>query len=58
MKKFFGALIVAGSMAGLNAFACGGMTQISPPSLQLKGGEPEPTAASILDEMVSSLVLC
>jgi hypothetical protein len=57
MKKVLSAVVVAGAMAGLNAFACGGMTQIKPPGFsQQTGGQT--TIDSILKEVGGCLVLC
>ena len=58
MKKIVAALLVAVSVSGLNVFACGGMTQIDPPSLQLQTGPSETPVESILDEIDEVLVIC
>jgi hypothetical protein len=58
MKKIVAALVVAGSLAGLNAFACGGMTQIDPPSLQLQTGPGSATGQSVLGYADHQVVVC
>ncbi|MCO5168533.1 MAG: hypothetical protein M9894_19510 [Planctomycetes bacterium] len=58
MKKIVAALLVAVSVSGLNVFACGGMTQIDPPSLMLQTGPSEQPLESILDEISEVLVIC
>ncbi|MBX3470716.1 MAG: hypothetical protein KF878_36840 [Planctomycetes bacterium] len=58
MKKIVAALLVAVSVSGLNVFACGGMTQIDPPSLMLQTGPCETPMESILDEISEVLVIC
>ncbi|MCO5168560.1 MAG: hypothetical protein M9894_19650 [Planctomycetes bacterium] len=57
MKKLVAALLVAVSVSGLEVAACGGMTQIDPPSLQLRTGPEEQPLESILDEIDECLVI-
>ena len=57
MKKIICAITVAGAMAGLNAIACGGMTQIKPPGFQTQTGG-QTTVDSILKEVGGTLILC
>ena len=57
MKKIASAVVVAGAMAGLNAVACGGMTQIKPPGFQMQTGS-QTTVDSILKEVGAALILC
>ena len=56
MKKLVAALLVSVSVGGV--FACGGMTQIDPPSLQLQTGPSDVPVESILDEICEVLVIC
>ena len=56
MKKFVAFLLVAVSVSG--AFACGGMTQIDPPSLELRTGPSDTPIESILEEIDEVLVIC
>ena len=58
MKKLIGAVVVAASVAGLNVFACGGMTQIDPPSLQLNSNSVEAPVESVLEDLEENLVIC
>ena len=58
MKKLIGSVIVAASVAGLNVFACGGMTQIDPPSLQLNSNSVEAPVESVLEDLEEDLVIC
>ena len=58
MKKLMSGLVVAASMTGLSVFACGGMTQVDPPSLQLDAGSEDTTVDSVVDEMFGLVVLC
>jgi len=59
MKKLFAALLVAVSLTGVTGvFACGGMTQIDPPSLQLDAGPADTTVDSVADRLQSIVVLC
>lgn len=55
MKTFY-AFFVAFSMIGVNA--CGGMTQIDPPSLQLQAGPGDQPVESILSQIDEVLVIC
>lgn len=57
MKKLVAALLVAASVSGLEVAACGGMTQVDPPSLQLQTGPQDPAVESILDEIDEVLVI-
>ena len=50
MKKIATTLIVALSFTGL-LFACGGMTQIDPPSLQLDAGQSDLDVHSVRNEV-------
>jgi hypothetical protein len=56
MKNLVAALLVAASMIGVNA--CGGMTQIDPPSLQLQAGPTDQPVDSILNSIDEVLVIC
>jgi hypothetical protein len=58
MKKIVAAVLVAIGVSGLHTFACGGMTQIDPPSLQLQTGPTDQPVESILDEIQEVLVIC
>ena len=58
VKKLIGSVIVAASVAGLNVFACGGMTQIDPPSLQLNSNSVEAPVESVLEDLEENLVIC
>jgi hypothetical protein len=58
MKKILTAVVVAGSFAGLNAFACGGMTQIDPPSLTLSSGSDDTPNESVLTYLAEAIVVC
>jgi len=40
------------------AFACGGMTQIDPPSLQLDAGPADTTQETVADDLQKIVVLC
>ena len=57
MKKFFSGLLITVGAAGV-AFACGGMTQIDPPSLQLDAGPADTTVDSVADDLQKIVVLC
>ena len=57
MKKIVAAVLVAVSL-GVNVFACGGMTQIDPPSLQLQTGPSDGPPESILDDVEDFMVIC
>ena len=50
MKKLIGSALVALSMTGL-VFACGGMTQIDPPSLQLDAGQADLDLKSVVEDI-------
>jgi hypothetical protein len=58
MKKLFVAALAGITMTGLSAFACGGMTQINPPSLQLDAGPSQDQMESIVPELAGLVVLC
>ena len=58
MKKLVAALLVAVSVSGMNVFACGGMTQVDPPCLQVDVGCPDESIESIMDEIEGCLVIC
>ena len=58
MKKIFASALAAATFTGLTAFACGGMTQIDPPSLQLDAGPSTQEMESIIPELVGIVVLC
>jgi hypothetical protein len=58
MKKIVAALLVAVSVSGVNVFACGGMTQIDPPSLQLNTGPAAEDVNSVLNDIDEVLVIC
>jgi len=55
VKKLVAALLLAVSVSGVSA--CGGMTQIEPPSLQLQTGPSDVPVESILDEICEVLVI-
>ncbi len=57
MKKLAAGLLVALSMTGLT-FACGGMTQVDPPSLQLDAGPSDNKIDSVVDDLQGIVVLC
>ena len=56
MKKIATSLFVALSFTGL-VFACGGMTQIDPPSLQLDAGSSDLDLHSVRNEVQGVVVL-
>ena len=59
MKNLFTALLVAVSISGVSGvLACGGMTQIDPPSLQLDAGPADTTVDSVADDLQKIVVLC
>ncbi len=58
MKNLLTGLVVSVSMTGLSVFACGGMTQIDPPSLQLDAGPENTELDSVVDELQGIVVLC
>ncbi len=58
MKKLFAGALIAISLTGLNVFACGGMTQIDPPSLQLDAGPSANQIKSVIPELAGIVVLC
>lgn len=59
MKKLVAALLVAASISGLQVAACGGMTQVDPPSLQLQlpTGPSDQPIESLLGEIDECLVI-
>lgn len=57
MKKLLAALLVAVSLSGLEVLACGGMTALDPPSLQIDTGAADAPIESILDEIDECLVI-
>ncbi len=58
MKKLALALLLVIGVSGANVFACGGMTQIDPPSLQLQAGPTDGPPESILDSIEDFMVIC
>jgi hypothetical protein len=54
MKLLTSALLVVST----TVFACGGMTQIDPPSLQLDAGPSEDQIESVVPELCGIVVLC
>ena len=58
MKKLFAATLIAVASTSLSVFACGGMTQIDPPSLQLDAGPSEDQIESVVPELAGIVVLC
>ena len=56
MKKFAAATLIAFSFTGL-VFACGGMTQVDPPSLQLDAGSSDLDVHSVKNEVSGVVVL-
>ncbi len=58
MKKLVAGVVVAVAMSGISVFACGGMTQIDPPSLQLDAGPADTTVDSVADDLQKIVVLC
>jgi hypothetical protein len=58
MKKLLTGALAAISMTTLSVFACGGMTQIDPPSLQLDAGPSEDQIESVVPELAPIVVLC
>ncbi len=57
MKKLFTGALAAIAMTSISAFACGGMTQIDPPSLQLNAGPSNDEIDSACDDLSSIVVL-
>jgi len=55
MKKL---LIVASLSLTGSVLACGGMTQIDPPSLQLDAGPATNDIDSVVDDLQGIVVLC
>ena len=58
MKKFFAGALTAITMTSLSVLACGGMTQIDPPSLQLDAGPSTEAIESVIPELAGIVVLC
>ena len=58
MKNLMSGLVIAASMTGLSVLACGGMTQIDPPSLQIDAGQQDSTVDSVVDDLQGICVLC
>jgi hypothetical protein len=58
MKKLFTSALAAITFTTLSAFACGGMTQIDPPSLQLDAGPSQDAIESVIPELAGIVVLC
>ena len=56
MKKIVAGFVFAMSVSSL-ALACGGMTQIDPPSLQLDAGPSDSSVDSVVDELEGIVVL-
>jgi hypothetical protein len=56
MKKLVAAALVAISFSGL-VVACGGMTQIDPPSLQLDAGSSDLDVQSVRNDVQGVVVL-
>ena len=57
MKKLALSLVLAVSF-GVHAFACGGMTQIDPPSLHLQQGPCDVAIEDALSDITQTLVIC
>ena len=57
MKKLLTGIVATLCLSGL-VYACGGMTQIDPPSLQLDAGPADTTIDSVVDELQGIVVLC
>ncbi len=58
MKKLFTGALIAVASTAISAFACGGMTQIDPPSLQLNAGPSNDDIDSAVPDLASVVVLC
>ena len=58
MKKLFAGALASIVMTTLSVFACGGMTQIDPPSLQLDAGPSTEAIESVIPELAGIVVLC
>ena len=58
MKKLLTGALAAICMTSLSAFACGGMTQIDPPSLQIDAGPAASDIESVVPELGGIVVLC
>jgi hypothetical protein len=56
MKKLIAGVLVALSMTGF-VFACGGMTQIDPPSLQLDAGQADLDLKSVVADIQGVICL-
>ena len=57
MKKLITALVLTLAVA-TGVHACGGMTQIDPPSLQLDAGPADLDVHSVVDDIQGVIVLC
>ena len=57
MKKLVAVFAVA-LCFGVNTFACGGMTQIDPPSLHLQQGPCDVAIEDALSDITQTLVIC
>ncbi len=58
MKKLIAGVAVSIVFGVSGVFACGGMTQIDPPSLQLDAGPADTTVDSVADDLQKIVVLC
>ena len=58
MKKLFTGALLAIASTAVSAFACGGMTQIDPPSLQIDAGPAASDIESVVPELGGIVVLC
>jgi hypothetical protein len=58
MKKLFVGALTSIAMTTISVFACGGMTQIDPPSLQLDAGPSTEDIESVIPELAGIVVLC
>ena len=57
MKKFFTSILVAVSFSGL-VFACGGMTHVTSPSMNVTTEESTTTVESVVDHLQPIVVMC
>ena len=57
MKKLFAIALAGVTMTSLSALACGGMTQINPPSRQLDAGPSNDQMESIGPELGSDIAM-
>ncbi len=58
MKKIMSAVLVAIVATSVNVVACGGMTQIDPPSLHLQQGPCDVAIEDALSDITQTLVIC